>query len=440
MLVAGGDGTTTPEGELLAADGNGFTAAGHMTQERIFAAGALLAGGDVLIAGGDATQNQSTPVPATAEIWSPQNGGMFTATGPMVVPRQVFTLTTLPGGEALAVGGSPDFQSGAGSRTAELYNLSTNRWTLTGSMPSGRLGHTATLLPDCRVLIVGDAPEAVTYNYVTGRFSSAGSEGSFQRSYHTATLLANGRVLIAGGERFGGVALDSASVWDPSTGKFTPTANHMSTPHVQGFAARLPDGRVLVGGGFSSVRPATATDKVDIYDPTTNKWSTVSSLPSMAEAISPEAQTLQDGNVVVTGIGALGTSTDVYTPSFPGRAVSPPAQNCADLTNPFKVESVKAGSGHVLTVTVRVPESGQLAAIATAQTYRTSTPKKWFGYGSAKLSPRRAGTFTVTISPGSQARTLLRSGHTLRVKVTTAYKPAVGPSGSRTVIVGVKPG
>ncbi|HEY1524470.1 MAG TPA: kelch repeat-containing protein [Solirubrobacteraceae bacterium] len=442
MLVAGGDGTNMPEGELLAADGNGFTAAGHMTQERIFAAGTLLSGGDVLIAGGDPTQNQSTPVPATAEVWSPQNGGTFTATMPMKVSRQVFTLTTLPSGKALAVGGSPDIQSGAGSPTAELYDPSSNSWTLTGSMPSGRLGHTATLLPDCRVLIVGDAPTALTYNYVTGRFSPAGSEGSFQRSYHTATLLASGKVLIAGGERFGGVALDSASVWDPSTGKFTPTANHMSTAHVQGFSARLPDGRVLVGGGFSepAAHPPTETNKVDIYDPATNKWTTVSPLPAMSEAISPEAETLQDGNVVVTGIGALGTSTDVYAPSFPGRAVSPPAQNCADLTNPFKVESVKAGSNHAIKVTVQVPESGKLAAIATAQTWKTSSPKKWFGYGSATLSPGQAGTYTMTVSPSSHARVLLRSRHTLRVKITTAYKPALGPSASKTVTVGVRPG
>lgn len=442
VLVAGGDGTSVPEGELLAADGDGFTPAGPMTQERIFAAGTLLTGGDVLIAGGDTTQNQSTPVPATAEVWSPQNGGMFTATMPMKVPRQVFTLTTLPNGKALAVGGSPYFQSGAGSRTAELYDPATHAWTLTGSMPSGRLGHTATLLPDCRVLILGDAPTAVTYNYVTGRFSPAGSEGSFQRSYHTATLLANGKVLIAGGERFGGAALSSASVWDPATGKFTPTANHMSAPHVQGFAARLPDGRVLVGGGFSdpTAHPPTVTNKVDIYDPSTNKWTTGTPLPAASEAISPEAETLQDGNVVVTGIGVLGTSTVVYTPSFPGRAVSPPAQNCADLTNPFKVESVKARPTHAIKVTVGVPEAGRLAAIATAQTWKTRTPKKWFGYGSARLSPGQAGTYTLTISPSDQARALLRSGHTLRVRVTTAYKPALGPSASRTVVVGVRPG
>lgn len=192
VLVAGGDGTSEPAGELLSAGANAFTAAGQMTQERYFAAAALLADGRVLIAGGDTKPSQSTTVPATAEVWSSGPGEGFVATVPMLVPRQAFTLTTLPDGEVLAVGGSPDFQSGAGSATAELFDPTTGEWTATGSMPAGRLGQTATLLPDCRVLIVGDNPTAVTYNYVTGTFSGAGAEGSFQRSYQTATLLADG--------------------------------------------------------------------------------------------------------------------------------------------------------------------------------------------------------------------------------------------------------
>src|SRR4029077_14756206 len=138
--------------------GSAFSPAGQMTQARFYAAAALLSGDRVLIAGGDTSGAQSTPVPATAEVWSSGGGGTFTATGPMNVPRQAFTLTTLPSGQALAVGGSPDLggpDMGAGSRTAELYNPATGKWTPTGSMAAGRLGHSATLLPDCRVLVVG---------------------------------------------------------------------------------------------------------------------------------------------------------------------------------------------------------------------------------------------------------------------------------------------
>ena len=73
-------------------------------------------------------------------------------------------------------------------------------------MPSGRLGHTATLLPDCRVLIVGDAPQRRHLQLRDRHVLDAGGRGngSFQRSYQTATLLTNGKVLIAGGETVAG--------------------------------------------------------------------------------------------------------------------------------------------------------------------------------------------------------------------------------------------
>lgn len=122
MLVAGGDLSPAPVGELLPPDASltsSFSTVGDMTQERMFAAGTLLPNGDVLIAGGDTSADQSTPVPTTAEVWSPVTA-TFIATSAMNVSRQVFTLTTLPNGEALAVGGSPYISSGAGSPTAAL--------------------------------------------------------------------------------------------------------------------------------------------------------------------------------------------------------------------------------------------------------------------------------------------------------------------------------
>jgi hypothetical protein len=442
VFVAGGDDThpAKPVGELLAASGSGpFTPVGSMKQERMFPAGALLHNGDVLIAGGDDLDNESTPVPKTAELWSPASGGTFTPTGPMNVSRQVFALTTLPNGRALAVGGSPDLASGAGSATAELFNPATGRWTRTGSMPSGRLGHTATLLPDCRVLVVGDAGHAVTYNYVTGKFAVVGTEGLFKRSYHTATLLANGRVLVAGGEKGTQDPLPTASVWDPATGQFKPTANDMSSAHVQGFAARLPDGRVIVGGGFStSASPPTTTDSVDIYNPATNRWSPAASLPSGSNAVSPEVEVLQNGEVVVMGIGQLGNGTAIYHPGPLGHTVSPPARNCANLTHPFVVHSVKVGPGHVLKVIMSVPESGRLTALATAQRWKTSTPKRWFSFGSARLNVSHPGKATLSVFPSARARTLLAHHHTLRVRVTTAYQPAVGPGKTTTVTIGIR--
>jgi hypothetical protein len=489
IFVAGGDLTPTPVGELLpsgASSTSSFSTVGKMLQERAFGAGALLQNGDVLIAGGDTSFAQSTPVPATAEVWSPVTDA-FAATGAMNVSRQVFTLTTLPNGEALAVGGSPDLLSGAGSATAELYDPSTNDWTLTGSMVAGRLGHTATLLPDCRVLIVGDNPTAETYNYVTGMFSAAGSEGAFQRSYHAATLLANGDVLIAGGEDVNGNPLTSASVYNPATGAFTPTANNMSAAHIQGFAARLSDGRVLVGGGFSGANSTTPTDNVDIYNPSTNMWSSGAALPF--QAVSSEAQSLSDGDVIVLGAGPSGAETAIYAPSGLGPTVSPPAENCSAVTNPpsggtggggtggtggggtggtgggtssssgtapgtgtvsgtvsptpitVKVVLLTANSRGRIKIKISTTGAATVAAIATTrvQTTRTGSPKKRrsLRYGRASATVLRAATISLTITPSGAARSLLTEGKNLRVTIVLTFIRAGGERSVMTITLTV---
>src|SRR6267142_1053489 len=77
-------------------------------------------------------------------------------------------------------------------------------WVATGSMSVGRVGPTATLLTDGRVLVAGGStPEGLTptaelYDPATGAWTLTGSM-SVGRAYHNATLLTDGRVLVAGG-------------------------------------------------------------------------------------------------------------------------------------------------------------------------------------------------------------------------------------------------
>ena len=429
VFVAGGlNGTVDDHGELLTAAGSAFNPAGTMTQGRFLAAATLLQNGKVLVAGGDSSAVNLSPASTSAELWSPAgSGGSFTSTtGSMHVARQVFTLTTLPNGQALAVGGSPIYKTkgpAAGSKTAELYNPATGEWTLTGSMPSGRLGHTATLMPNCMVLIVGDNPEAVTYNYATGTFSPAGSEGSFQRSYQTATVLPNGKVLIAGGETATGTQLDTASVYDPATGKFTPTANTMSAPHSQGFADLLSDGRVLVGGGFNGMGGVSA---VDIYDPTTNRWSGTTSLPANSFAYSVESATLKNGDVAVIGAGNSPQASEIFTPTATGSA-SPPAQHCSDL---FSIVSVTSTARGKLTLKVGVPSGGSVNGTATVPVQ--SGVSHAIPYGAASASPPHWGPVTLTITPGDAAADVLQSKGSLRVNLTATFTLAHGSSVHRT--------
>src|SRR5689334_24487425 len=108
-----------------------------------------------------------------------------------------------------------------------------NVFTSTGTMLTSREGHTATLLKNGKVLIVGGMhwttactpgcteqlsalASAELYDPATGRFIQTGKM-SVRRVFHMATLLSSGKVLVAGGDNRSGIAFDSAELYDPSS-------------------------------------------------------------------------------------------------------------------------------------------------------------------------------------------------------------------------------
>lgn len=173
------------------------------------------------------------------------------------------TATLLEDGRVLVVGGQ-ETPSGK-IATAEIYDL-TGTWSSAGSMSEARgEAHTATLLADGRVLVVGDSSSVDVYDPSAGEWSTTGSM-SEERLEHTATLLSDGRVLVAGGIA-GRRDLDSAEVYDPSTGQWSSTGD-MSEKRQSHKAVLLGDGKVLVLG----------RNTAEIYDPSTGSWFLTSKL------------------------------------------------------------------------------------------------------------------------------------------------------------------
>src|SRR6266480_1714176 len=128
-------------------------------------------------------------------------------------------------------------------------------WTFTGNLNTARDAHTATLLANGMVLVVGgvdigsvSSPSAEVYDPASGTWAVTGSL-NHERFYHTATLLPDGKVLVAGGYNRINKIIESVELYDPATGSWT-LVNELNTARFTHTATLLPDGMVLVAGGF----------------------------------------------------------------------------------------------------------------------------------------------------------------------------------------------
>jgi hypothetical protein len=237
--------------------------------------------------------------------------GRFVATGSMARPRAYHTATRLPDGRVLVAGGIPQTYQPPSS-TAELYHPSTGQFTATGSMQIARQGHTATLLGDGRVLMVGGvaggASAVELYDPATERFASAGACTMSFKARFATTLLDDGKVLIAGAQAStstdGSVCSAGAVLYDPDA-ESCICVGPLGTPPDETAAARLPDGKVLVIG-YSWTAFAAA-----VYDPATRAFSPTGPSPYLVE--SATATSLANGKVLVVGYASSleGSATHV---------------------------------------------------------------------------------------------------------------------------------
>ncbi len=236
----------------------------------------------------------------------------FTSAQGMTTPRSQHTATLLPNGKLLVAGGT----DGTNILTsAELYDPTMGTWTPTGPMNTARDLHSATLLPNGKVLVVGgydsNSPSltsAELYDPNTGTWSYTTPPTGFH-TQHTATLLANGKVLVAFGYP------SNPEMYDPATGSWTP-AGTPGTFREGHTATLLTNGTVLFVGGYDLNDNLVRT--AELFNPSTMTWTTNGAGAPNVARCQHTATGLPNGKVLIAGGTDLTnylSSGEIYDPA-----------------------------------------------------------------------------------------------------------------------------
>jgi len=360
----GGGHISLDSAELFNPSTEAWTQASRMRVARSGQTATKLLDGRVLVVGGW-EQPECCTGTRTAEIYDPISNSW--ATIPSAPELQsAETATPLSSGRVLITGtfGADESTAVPG---AALYDPTTNSWTAAAAPHSpSHHGQTATLLPTGNVLLLGGWKSETVFESgrgVEARYSVSGSAEEFEpatntwrsaapmgqvRADQTATLLPNGTILVTGGLAEisqGGIghsrALASAEIYDPTTNTWRTVAS-MYLPRGQQTATLLPDGDVLVAGGYAcgsrfclgygGSGNCCGASSAELYEPATDSWTLTAPVTTGTEH---GAVLLPNGAVLVTG-GQLSPgneyelgSAEIYGPLHPPSepAQSPPPRN-----------------------------------------------------------------------------------------------------------------
>ncbi len=251
--------------------------------------------------------------------------GTVVPTGNPAAARFSHTATLLPNHKVLIAGGME--RNGVWLDSAELYDPASGRFAAADKMASRRAGATATLLPNGKVLIAGgndgsgrSLSSAEIYDPAMNTFVRAGEMNS-PRGHAAAITLKTGKVLIVGGNADGDYQqLATAELFDPATGTFSSTGA-MHTPRSSFAAVLLSDGRVLVVGGVSGGHYPNSRVELtaEVYDPATGRFTVTGNMAVPRYKVG--AALLPNGKVLVVGGSdsrdwrGMYASTEIYDPA-----------------------------------------------------------------------------------------------------------------------------
>ena len=186
---------------------------------------------------------------------------------------------------ALADGWAPAANTMSDPRWAPAYTL------LAGGMRGLIVGGYS--FPTDRCVATADE-----FDPQTRRFVPCAGRLQVPRDFAQGTLLPDGHVLIAGGYNTILGSLNNAELYDPATRTFALLPSRMGAPRELFTATTLTHGRVLLVGGFNTHRGRTQATS-ETYDPATQTFTPTGSLAT--DRFGQDAVRLADGRVLVVG-------------------------------------------------------------------------------------------------------------------------------------------
>jgi galactose oxidase len=253
LLVSGGHVDTwigLPFLAIYDPAANSWTQLPEMNRSRWYPTTTVLPDGDVLITGGTITVGMFARVP---EIWQTSSGTLRELPGAALAVESYPMMFVAPNGKVFAAGPK-----------RESYYLDTageGSWTFVANSSGGtRIAGTAVMYADGKILLVGGGAggasktaEVIDLNASTPRWRAVDSM-AFARKQHNATLLPDGTVLVTGGHSGSGhdnpgAPVYAAELWDPTTERWTTMASDTVYRGYHSSAILTTDGRVISGGG-----------------------------------------------------------------------------------------------------------------------------------------------------------------------------------------------
>ena len=326
LYVVGGlddnDAVKGNNATLIPGIGN-FSSAGSggAPSARQYHTASLMPSGNLLVAGGDTGTSPPQNPTNTAQLYS-SGPDAFAAANPMACARESHTATVLPDGRVLACGGYTNTNSGTCGATSSLRPTATcevfdgTNWTTRAPMLKPRANHSATLLFTGQVLVTGGidangAPLATSelYDVFLDTWFYV-TPMHLARQQHSATLMKDGSILVSGGRPFD--PLGTSEIYNPGT--LTWTLSNMSASRFQHATTFLRDGRVIATGGLDVF--GTPLQTTEIYDPATNQWASAASMTSPRAGhtgvLLPNGAVLLSGGQYQYAIGSTNNTAEVY--------------------------------------------------------------------------------------------------------------------------------